>query len=61
MSDEFRTELTALINKHSLEGRSNTPDFLLSEYLMRCLWAYEETTMRAADWRRAEREDTVSE
>jgi hypothetical protein len=29
------------INRNSLENRSNTPDFLLAQYLMDCLKAYE--------------------
>lgn len=35
--DSFRSELTALINKHSLEGGSNTADYILADYLSRCL------------------------
>ena len=30
-----------VINCHSLENRSNTPDFILAEYLMDALEAYE--------------------
>lgn len=33
----FLSELTALINKHSLEGGSNTADYILADYLSRCL------------------------
>lgn len=33
----FLMELEQLINKHSQENRSNTPDFILAEYLNDCL------------------------
>jgi len=35
--DEFEKELTGLINKYSLENISNTPDFILADYLRDCL------------------------
>ena len=34
---EFNRELRFLINKHSLENGSNTPDWILADYLHRCL------------------------
>lgn len=37
----FVEELAQLINRRSMEGRSNTPDFVLAEYLSSCLRAYE--------------------
>ena len=37
---EFQRELAALINRHSLENFSNTPDHVLAEYLTQCLVAY---------------------
>ena len=33
----FKRDLTHLINKHCLENNSNTPDFILAEYLCMCL------------------------
>ena len=35
----FRSEIEILINKHSIETSSNTPDFILAEYLCSCLKA----------------------
>lgn len=35
--DDFATELTTLLNKHSQENGSNTPDFILAQYLISCL------------------------
>lgn len=37
METEFEKELEHLINKHSLENGSNTPDFILAQYLKGCL------------------------
>ena len=37
MSNTFKRELEALINKWSRENGSNTPDFILAEHLVQCL------------------------
>ena len=37
---EFQEELAALINKHSVENETDTPDFILAEYLSDCLDAF---------------------
>lgn len=37
----FRANLEELINQFSIENGSNTPDFLLADYLIACLDAYE--------------------
>lgn len=39
--DTFHRELTRLINIHSKEGESNTPDFILAWYMERCLETFE--------------------
>ena len=36
----FQEELEQLINKHSMENGSDTPDFILAEYLTDCLKSY---------------------
>lgn len=36
----FQNELATLINKYSKEARSDTPDFVLAQYLERCLEAF---------------------
>ena len=41
--DKFNTELRALINKHSKEGASDTPDFVLADYLTECLRVFDYT------------------
>lgn len=37
----FRVELQKLINRESRENGSNTPDFILTEYLAQCLVAFD--------------------
>lgn len=39
--EQLVKELESLINRFSVENRSNTPDFILAEYLVSCLFAYE--------------------
>ena len=40
MKTEFEKELEQLINKHSMENESDTPDLILAGYLMMCLDAF---------------------
>ena len=42
---DFRQELRELINGHSLENGSNTPDFVLANFLVRCLGAFDEAAV----------------
>ena len=44
-------ELAQVLNKHSAENASNTPDFILAEYLMGCLEAFNVATNSANAWR----------
>ncbi len=36
----FEEEIAKVINRFSLENESNTPDFILAEYLSGCLHTY---------------------
>lgn len=47
---EFQKELEDLINRYSMENGSNTPDFILSEYLSSCLISYNLATNRRDKW-----------
>jgi hypothetical protein len=47
---DFRKELEHLINKSSKENGSNTPDYILAEYLNDCLIAYDKATNKRNDW-----------
>lgn len=40
-STVFRRELEVLINKNNMEIGSNTPDYILAEYLTNCLNAFD--------------------
>lgn len=48
--DNFKKELTELINRHSIENDSDTPDFILASYLINCLNAYAETVKKRDKW-----------
>lgn len=46
----FEQELKELLHKHSKENLSDTPDFLLAEFLTRCLSAWNETVRQRDRW-----------
>lgn len=46
----FKEDLAYLINYYSCENGSDTPDFILAEYIDRCLRAFEWTTRRRDRW-----------
>lgn len=46
----FERELEALLNCHSLENESNTPDFILARYMKECLDAFVRATNRRESW-----------
>ena len=50
MSTRFINELTALLNKYSLENESDTPDFLLAQYVFHCLEIYATITKQRDKW-----------
>ena len=47
---EFRKALEDLINCHSKENGSNTPDFILADYLTDCLDVFDKTIKRREKW-----------
>jgi hypothetical protein len=49
----FEEELTKLINRFSQENTSNTPDFILAQYLSQCLNAFNSAMIRRTDWYQA--------
>jgi hypothetical protein len=61
MSSEFERELEVLINKHSMENASNTPDFILADYLMKCLETYNHTIQRRSQWYKPNTKISVNE
>ena len=47
---KFRKELESLINHNSKENGSDTPDFILAEYLNDCLIAFDKATKSRTKW-----------
>ncbi len=47
---DFRSDLEHLINSYSKENGSDTPDFILAEYLDDCLRAFDTAVARRAEW-----------
>jgi hypothetical protein len=45
----FSKELEMLINRFSIENESNTPDYILSDYLLKCLKAFNEAMLLRND------------
>ena len=48
----FENELESLINKYSIENGSDTPDFILAEYIMNCLCAFNKAVSDRTRWYR---------
>lgn len=48
--DDFRKDLEALINRHSMESASNTPDFILAIFLGTCLLAFDTAVQTRETW-----------
>ena len=46
----FSEELRELINRYSKDGGSNTPDFILMEYLIKCLNSFDEAVSTRDKW-----------
>lgn len=46
----LREEIADVLNRHSVENRSNSPDFILAQYLERCLEAFEEGITSRDKW-----------
>ena len=48
--DEFRKELTGLVNKHGLDNACGTPDFILAIFLTNILASLEVAMKSREDW-----------
>lgn len=53
---ELKLELRGILNKYNAENRSNTPDFVLAEFLLSCLDAFDKAVNARAMWRGEESE-----
>lgn len=47
----FYEELSALLNKHSKENESGTPDYILANFLTGCLDVFNTTIRARSNWR----------
>lgn len=50
MENKLETELKELLNRHSAETASGTPDFILAHYLINCLKAYAQAVRQRDSW-----------
>jgi hypothetical protein len=50
MNTDFKSELTSLINRMSIENGSNTPDYILAMYLSDCLRAFNQAVQQRENW-----------
>lgn len=49
MSD-FSEEMGCVINKHSMEKGSNTPDYILAVFLEQAMWAFDNAVKDRTTW-----------
>jgi len=47
---DLTMELTQLLNRHSAENASGTPDFILSKFLINSLKSFNEAVVRREEW-----------
>ena len=50
MSERLREDIEHAINCNSGENASNTPDFILAQYLMACLAAWDTAVQQRETW-----------
>lgn len=50
ITPSFERELQDLINRHSVENGSDTPDFILAQYMLTCLTAYQNAVNSRDKW-----------
>lgn len=50
LREKIQRNFAWVINKLSLENRSNTPDYILADFLIDCLEAFERAARRRDRW-----------
>lgn len=50
MPCDFEIDVSKLINKHSIENESGTPDYILARYVLSCLESFREATGEREAW-----------
>jgi len=48
--EDLQKQIEDLINRNCAENESNTPDFILAEYLLDCLRTWNNTTKKRDKW-----------
>lgn len=48
--ENLKKDIAAILNKYSQENRSNTPDYMLADYMLGCLNVYENTISAREKW-----------
>lgn len=48
--DNFVRDIAAVCNRYSIENNSDTPDFMLAEFMTGCLNVYENTLRARTEW-----------
>ena len=48
--DRFKKAIESAVNECSMESGSNTPDYILANYLMNCFDAFNEATQQRETW-----------
>lgn len=48
--NEFYQDLVRLVNKHSQENRSGTPDYIIADFLMHCLKGFHRAINFRENW-----------
>ena len=58
----LKKEIENMLNKHSAENGSDTPDYILAQYLIQCLEAFDSAVMARDVWHgRGNIEVTISD
>ena len=47
---ELEKDLASVLNRHNVESQSDTPDFILARFLVRCLDAFTGPVRRRDSW-----------
>ena len=50
MNEDLKTKIESVISQCCVENESNTPDFILAEYLLKCLDSFNEATKCRDTW-----------
>lgn len=58
---ELVRDIAAVLNKHSAENNSDTPDFILAEFLVDTLVAYDQATKARTTWHKPPEPEEANE